>query len=536
MNLRKRRLSCGDLMTKHPTKYMVMLIACVGVLTTSICHAGILEDWWQANNFCGSAVGTSEGRVIGQAEQSSDGSYACSYKGIPYAAPPTGELRWAPPQKPAQRSNALYAYNYSADCIQCKLIANAMITSNSIIESEDCLYLNIWRPAKAGKFPVMVWIHGGGYFFGSGANSIYEGTDLATRQDVVVVNFNYRLGSLGYLAHEALVDEADGYGGGSAGNYGLLDQIAALKWVKNNIAAFGGDPDNVTIFGESAGAWSVFALLSSPCAKGLFHKAIAESGSTDASYSSEDAFALGEQFASQVGCGNSTDKKKCLRSKPAQLVLAADTQMLSPTLKLLGEIFTPPLSFNVTESIKNNLYDKLDQLEAKSFGFMPREDGAILPAQPFDVIRWGQHNQVPFLVGTNMNDFRCLRESTAATLDEMSAVHQEDIFYYRFDYDDHNLAWLLGGFHIFEVPFVFNTIPKFNFVYGLVNLYGPLQQLRAKPLVNAMQGYWGNFARSGNPNGTDHTGKPLTYWPAFDPNSGNNRMVLDLPLYLTGTN
>ncbi len=284
-----------------------MLIACGGVYAAPICHAGILDAWWQANNFCGKAVGTSEGRVIGQAGQSADGLYACTYKGIPYAAPPIGELRWAPPREPAKRSNALYAYTYSADCIQCKIIANAMLTSSSITQSEDCRTEHLRRP-KPVSFP-----HGldlcGGFFFGSGAWPIYDSTDLATRQDVVVVTFNYRLGSLGYLSHEALVDEGDGYGGGSAGNYGLLDQIAALKWVKNNIAAFGGDPDNVTIFGESAGAWSVFALLSAPLAEGRFHKAIAQSGSTDASYPQEEAFAWKKQFASLVGCGNSTDKK-----------------------------------------------------------------------------------------------------------------------------------------------------------------------------------------------------------------------------------
>jgi para-nitrobenzyl esterase len=514
-------------MKKHQTKYILTIISCLSVLAAPICHAGIL-DAWRANDFCRKAVGTSEGRVIGKAGESADGFYACAYKGIAYAAPPVGELRWTPPREPARRSGVLYAYNYADDCVQCRIISNTFPISSSKTQSEDCLYLNIWRPAKAGKFPVMVWIHGGALIFGSGAIPSYDGTDLATRQDVVVVTINYRLGSLGFLAHEALVDDADGYDGGSTGNYGLLDQIAALKWVQNNIAAFGGNPDNVTIFGESAGAWSVFTLMSSPLAKGLFHKAIAQSGSTDASYPSDEAFALGQRFAALVGCDNK-DAERCLRSRSAQLLVAADTLMLSPPLQVLDGIIAEPLSLNV----KDKLYETLDRVEAKHFAFLPREDGAILPAQPFEVIRSRKHHSVPLMAGTNLRDPRFLVESTHESLVELFAGHRQDLFHYRFDYDDHYLGWLVGGFHSFEIPFVFNTMPKSNLLYGSVNLYGPLQKLRAKPLVNAVQGYWGNFAWSGNPNGVDHTGRRMEYWPAFNPYSGKNRMVLDLPLYLT---
>src|SRR5215472_6538591 len=196
------------------------------------------------------------------------------FKGIPYAAPPVGELRWKPPQ-PAQAWDGVRpAAEWGPRCMQSSRLGD-MDPLNKRMD-EDCLYLNVWTPAKSGSvgLPVMVWIHGGSNLNGAGSQPEYDGGHLASK-GVVVVTINYRLDVFGFLAHPELTRES---GTGSSGNYGLLDQIAALKWVQKNIRAFGGDPGRVTIFGESAGSWSVNVLVATPLAKGLFHRAIGESG------------------------------------------------------------------------------------------------------------------------------------------------------------------------------------------------------------------------------------------------------------------
>lgn len=214
-------------------------------------------------------VTTDHGRVSGVVAEGVE-----SFKGIPFAAPPVGDLRWRPPADPKPWTDVRAGDAYGPACPQHMPAAWGLPDPKW---SEDCLYLNVWRPesAKPGaKLPVMVWIYGGGFTIGNGASKIYDGTHLA-QNGVVVVNMNYRLGRLGWFAHPALTAEAKG---GATADFGLMDQIAALKWVKANIAAFGGDPANVTIFGESAGAMSVNLLMVSPAARGLFAKAITESG------------------------------------------------------------------------------------------------------------------------------------------------------------------------------------------------------------------------------------------------------------------
>jgi len=198
------------------------------------------------------------------------------WRGIPYAAPPVGALRWRAPQPPVPWSGLRQAGSFAAASWQNAEYCRELGGGDPGTFSEDCLYLNIWSPAVRSKpVPVMVWLHGGGFTIGSGGLPPYDGKALAMR-DLVVVTINYRLGHFGFFAHPAL----DGEEGESLHNFALLDQIAALRWVQGNIRAFGGDPAQVTLFGESAGAQSVLALMSSPKAKGLFHKAIVQSGYT----------------------------------------------------------------------------------------------------------------------------------------------------------------------------------------------------------------------------------------------------------------
>lgn len=216
-------------------------------------------------------VQTDLGRVGGTVQDGSD-----IFRGIPYAAPPTGERRWRPPADALPWHGIRPAVRRAPDCPQIYSPAQDAYRGPSV-QSEDCLYLNVWRPtgAKPGaRLPVMVWIHGGSFVAGSGSWSVYDGGAL-NRDGVILVSINYRLGVLGRFAHPALVAEQRG---GPLANYGLMDQIAALKWVRRNIGAFGGDPDNVTIFGYSAGGVSVNYLMAAPSARGLFRRAISQSG------------------------------------------------------------------------------------------------------------------------------------------------------------------------------------------------------------------------------------------------------------------
>jgi para-nitrobenzyl esterase len=216
-------------------------------------------------------VGTEQGLLRGVQE----GGISV-YKGIPFAQPPLGELRWRPPQPAKPWSGALEATTYRPRCTQAENDYPFATAADPV--SEDCLYLNVWSPAQStgSKLPVMMWIYGGSFLSGSGAYPFYFGDNLA-KKGVIVVTFNYRLGSLGFLALPELSAES---GHRASGNYGLMDMIAALRWVKANIGAFGGDPANVTIFGQSAGAWAVSLLMASPSAQGLFARAIGESGAT----------------------------------------------------------------------------------------------------------------------------------------------------------------------------------------------------------------------------------------------------------------
>src|SRR5437870_7272066 len=242
-------------------------------------------------------------------------------------------------------------------------------------QSEDCLYLNVWTAARASdKRPVMVWIHGGALTRGSGVNGVYCGNALA-KKGVVLVTINYRLGPLGYLAHPELTSESPQH---ASGNYGVLDQIAALKWVQKNIAAFGGDPHRVTIFGESAGSWSVNILVASPLAKGLFHRAIGESGGIFnwRAYLKEDrdrvqsAEKVGAAFAKAAGA----DSIKALRALPAEKIVAI---------------------FN-------------DDPEGRKFRTQPNVDGWVLPDEVRNIFAQGKHNDVPVIVGSNANEMTTL--------------------------------------------------------------------------------------------------------------------------------
>ena len=282
------------------------------------------------------------------------------FKGIPFAAAPVGDLRWRAPQPPTPWAGVRAADRFSANCMQRAANGGAFPPyggdRSATTMSEDCLYLNVYTAAVSAtaKQPVMVWIHGGAWT--SGAGGIYQGEDLA-RKGVVVVTVNYRLGVFGFLAHPELTKES---ANGSSGNYALLDQIAALRWVKTNIAAFGGDPSRVTIFGESAGSWSVHNLVGSPLAKGLFHRAIGESGARfSITTTLAEAEQAGVKFAGSIGASNLA----ALRARSA------------------------------------------DELQAAAgFQSVSNADGWVLPGSMIEIFAAGKQNDVPVLIGSNRDE------------------------------------------------------------------------------------------------------------------------------------
>lgn len=313
-------------------------------------------------------VETENGPVAGIEE---DG--VAVFKGLPFAAPPVGPLRWREPQPPQSWDGVKAADRFSPICMQ-----QGMYPEDSPPEptSEDCLYLNVWTPAGAdagARLPVMVWIYGGALVNGSASTPLYAGDNLAKR-GVIVVTFNYRLGAFGFLAHPALTAESPDK---VSGNYGHLDQLAALGWVKRNIAAFGGDPDNVTIFGQSSGAISVSTLTASPLAKGLFRRAIGESGAllepidVSPEFKLPGAENVGAAFANRLGASAIEE----MRAMPAEKILA---QRFSPQAVIDGRFLTEP---------------------------------------PYDAIANGRANDVDILVGSNEHEglyFISGREITAA--------------------------------------------------------------------------------------------------------------------------
>jgi len=436
------------------------------------------------------------------------------YKGIPYAAPPTGDLRWKPPQPARAWNGTRLCTEFGHSCPQTEV---PFFGEGVTDTSEDCLYLNVWAPAKhtARGCPVMVWIHGGGFTIGSGCQSAFNGESLA-RQGVVVVTINYRLGPLGFFAHPLLSRQSKN---GVSGNYGLLDQIAALQWVKKNISAFGGDPGCVTIFGESAGAMSVCYLLTSPLSAGLFQRAIAESGGSCAPirhlrekwYGKESMESVGNYIAKTMGCDREKEPLLVLRAKPASEILQATQSAESR----FGEDCTTP-----------------------------SVDGWVLPDDPGLLFEKGKTLDVPFLTGSNANEIpgmvsrssvheylgddtdRILKlfpekdRKKAGTVVMFTSIaradaramscHKSRAYLYQFTRVAPPLR-LLGVFHSLEISYAFGTLnPKLHW------------ESTDRDLSRTMMSYWVHFAKTGDPN---EKGLPL--WPAYDSRTDINMQFGD---------
>lgn len=451
-------------------------------------------------------VDTDKGRIRGTVHTTHR-----SFLGIPYAAPPVGQLRWKAPEPHPTWVTTRDAMKFGPSCPQ----EAGMTRPNE--DAEDCLTLNVWTPLRppAKPAPVMVWIHGGGFISGGSATTTYNGSAFAVEAGSVVVTINYRLGALGFLAHPAL--------GEGSGNFGLLDQRLALQWVKKNIAAFGGDPDNVTIFGQSAGSMSVCAHVVSPLSKGLFHRAIMQSGPCSWGFPTKQAAeAQGQKLAEKLGCDKAKDPVSCMRGKG---VKEARTALALKSMMIFGD----------------------------GVNWGPTIDGVNFTSQPEDAIKTGSFNKVPIVLGSNKDEgsiflilsgllnklteaeykktaeaFFGARAGEAvarypassyknpgfALMDVIGdagfvcplrrnsryfADNGVKVWHYHFTHDPSISPFAVGkAYHGCEIPFIFR--PRAD----LENLRPEERKLSAK-----MSGYWGRFALLGTP---DSPG--ATSWPA----------------------
>ncbi|QDG53850.1 carboxylesterase family protein [Persicimonas caeni] len=449
-----------------------------------------------------------------------------SFFGVPYAKPPVGELRWKAPRPPEPRSETLQADSFGPACPQPRDNANLQE------QSEDCLKLNVWAPGlgDAEPKPVMVWLHGGGFVGGSSRQTgnsgrpLFDGEDLA-RNGVVVVTLDYRLGALGFLAHESFIGDDPTYP--AAGNYGLLDQIRALEWLQANIAQFGGDPDNITLFGQSAGAASICTLMTLPQAEGLFDRAIMQSGYCpgwlrkldERQVRQEAATEQGARLAQAVGCADSADVAQCLRSKPAEDLVQA---------------------FVLPE-------DSTERPE----GFSPILDGHLIQQSPRQVVEQGGAHSIPLVIGVNSDEgsfygfqdrnmtdeeYETRLAELFPTLDHviireypsndylepwraladvwgdaiivcpsrrLARQHRaagNDVFTYYFTHvDSVGSQYSLGAYHTAELPYVFGE------------LSGPNGKDDDVRLSRVMQSWWTSFAIDGSPGTVDEL-----QWPIYE--------------------
>jgi para-nitrobenzyl esterase len=419
------------------------------------------------------------------------------FKGIPFAAPPVGDLRWRAPKPAADWPGIRKADQFSATCMQTPYPEGSLYRSEAQPVSEDCLYLNIWTAAKSAsdKRPVMVWIHGGAFTRGSGSTPAYNGEMLA-KKGVVLVTINYRLGIFGFFAHPELTQESEHH---SSGDYGILDEVAALEWVQKNIAAFGGDPKRVTIFGESAGSWAVNVLVASPLTKGLFQRAIGESG---ANFSVMAKLADLEKTAARLG------SLPDLRAKSAEDIL-----------KTAGAF-----SVNV--------------------------DGWLLPTDVLTIFENGRQNDVPVLIGSNADEGTAFMPAKITVTALQSTAKQRfganaDRFLEIYPASSDEEAWKASAHLMRDSTFglqmrtwarmqtktgkapaylyYFSRVPpglerygafhasEISYVFGTPDIGKRTWQDADHKLSDAMSSYWVNFASTGNPNGP---GVPA--WPAYD--------------------
>jgi len=439
------------------------------------------------------------------------------FKGIPFAAPPIGPNRWRAPQPVAHWAGTRAATEYGPRCIQGGPPGGATGAA-APASSEDCLSLNVWTTAESAndRRPVMVWIYGGGFFGGAGSEPRYAGDGLAKR-GAVVVTFNYRLGSLGFLAHPELSAESDHQ---VSGNYGMLDALAALRWVQQNIAAFGGDPGNVTVFGESAGANMTATLVGSPAAKGLFHRAIAQSGAwMGLGMARMGTLANAEQTGAKAVADIGAKSIAELRAKPAQEVF---TSIRGGNLVVDGYLIPEDLSLTFASG-RQNAVDILVGSNKDEGTFFARQgltanQFASRAKQRFGVLADGYLKIFPAADDAEANRSYLAGFSDEAAwhqrkFAELQAKRGNKTFVYYFTHVPPTLPDRpsRGATHVAEIPYMFDNLPA-GLAWTDVD----------RKLADTMASYWVNFARTGDPNGTG-----LPSWPAYRAATGKAQVLGD---------
>jgi para-nitrobenzyl esterase len=437
-----------------------------------------------------------------------------AFLGLPYAAPPVGDLRWKPPQPPAAWTGVRDATHFGARCEQWHIWNDYLFQDAG--PSEDCLFLNVYTPASAtprSKLPVMVWIHGGGFVAGSGSEPRYSNSALVAK-NVILITLNYRLGVFGFLANQDLLREGQGH----AGNYGLMDMTAALRWVQANAVQFGGDPANVTIFGESAGSFAVSALMAAPQARGLFAKAIGESGAFFGNVLSMSAVAerakLDQNWTDSLGAKSLAE----LRALPADQILDAakrrTTGGFSPDID--GQFLTEPVSATYAAGTEAHIptiigWNRDERTNTVSKGMTsekwkafaaehhPSQTAEFLAAFPGNTDAEAVHSADAYTTA----GFIAL--GAWRWVEAQAATGQSPVYRYRFDlaappsevHPDGGYA-----FHSDELEYVFGTLDT-----RVGAKWRPID----RALSDQMIAYWTNFARTGDPNGPG-----LPHWPRFD--------------------
>ncbi|AKJ30236.1 carboxylesterase/lipase family protein [Caldimonas brevitalea] len=439
-----------------------------------------------------------------------------AWLGIPYAAPPVGALRWKPPQPAAAWAGVREATAFGNHCPQPD---TAPLQYGTPGGQEDCLYLNVYAPTTPGPHPVMVWVHGGAFYLGR--SNGYDPTRLV-EQGVVVVTLNYRLGALGFLAHPALNDAQ-----GRSGNYALMDQQLALKWVQSNIANFGGDAGNVTLFGQSAGGASVVTQLASPLAAGLFHKAIVQSGGyMSVQPSGAAAQAAGVAAAATLGCPDDANAANCLRALPVDQIVAKQPRAYAPNVD--GALLTQTTaaafasaSFNKVPVLTGATHDEYTVFQ---YSQSEMRNGPLTAADYPAAV-------AAAVVGTALSAEQALALYPLSAYESpslaISALRTDATFVcggrrlarglmnqvpvYTYEFDDPNAPMSLQPPASF--PYKSYHAAEIQYLFDVPTAAGQTLNAQQRDLAASLVAYWTNFAKTGNPNGTT-----ASAWPRYDAN------------------